>query len=1330
MAGQLVAIQAFDSNGVPAAGAKFYTYAAGTTTPKAAYSDEAGTIALSNPVVCNAAGIAACYLKSGIGDYKIALKDSTGAVFLFRTIDNYSPDTDSILYIIGSDIETARTEALDAAEAAQLAQSLAETAQAAAEAAQLAAENAETGAASSVSAAAASASAAATSATNAATSASAASTSASAAATAKTNAETAETNAETAETNAEAAQAAAEAAVVTANGVLADIAEYVETPEDTPVPSADVWTFNPATAVNTGTDKIARTAHPYFDGQLVKYVHGGGTAIGGLTTATLYYIKAPGANDFQLAATRGGAAIDLTSTGAGTAHTLADVFSLLHYAAKAQAAADDAQGHEVGAAEIVASMEEFVLGAHANATAAWAHPSATANQSIYYNTTSSDWRVLGASAPTEYILAQYNTGFDAILTTLEGGALPSGVIADQSTAETGSNNTKGMTPLRTAQAIAVNILDEDAFTTDSATKAPSQQSVGAYIKTRGTIPQSIPASGVAGTADAITLTVTGGPTLADGLAFLFQPEAANTGGVTINYNSGGAVELLDAEGAALAADALATTAPVLVRYDNAAAKWRLLSGGGGSTDFTTLGVYNVEDHAGADDLAKMQAALAAAKAAGGGKVSFKAGKTYSVNGATTQALLIDSSNITIEGNGATLTGTDNAAFYHFIKAYVADTATVATINSNASRGAVSFDVVSATGLAANDLIRIDQDKTAGGVTFVMTHWARITAIATNTLTIDTPLPFATDTAATVKTVTKVTPLENVHIRNLNFDNSGITVASGTPQGVVLMENCAYSSATNLRFIGNDKGVAFQTFYGYRNYYSEISSYKGGGGTNNDADIQIGREGYPFAENLRSESSMGFGITFYRCSYATIRGLACNNTADARGIKMETVIASTGGDWHNSYAGTTGIMFARYTSWNSFSRIHSEFNGTKTGATGDEYGVWFDDAENVNNVLSDVVSLHNGDADLFVHTSSINNVINGLQVTAATKIVMNSPAQLTGVRVGTATYTIFGHDDSSSTGPEFNSYRRSGSPAVSDNLGILRFMGDDSDFNATTYGYIYASIADPTNGSEDGTLKLGAISGGSASDRFNISAGIFAAGLSDMGAGTGNFTEVYKNGVAIGGVSDPLTLTNTDAGASAGPQINLVRDSASPANGDTIGQIRFLGEDSASNSDPYAYIFASIVDPLSGSEDGTLQFGTAVAGAFATRGYFQAGLIVGSPTGADKGVGTINATAVYDDNTLLTDLVLDLAVDGFFNLAKYANHPVRDELTADWFSADWYADYWRKERRLPGMLTWEDQANRPAVGELVTRLTAVAEAQAVLIENLNQRLKALESMAAE
>lgn len=60
-----------------------------------------------------------------------------------------------------------------------------------------------------------------------------------------------------------------------------------------------------------------------------------------------------------------------------------------------------------------------------------------------------------------------------------------------------------------------------------------------------------------------------------------------------------------------------------------------------------------------------------------------------------------------------------------------------------------------------------------------------------------------------------------------------------------------------------------------------------------------------------------------------------------------------------------------------------------------------------------------------------------------------------------------------------------------------------------------------------------------------------------------------------------------------------------------------------------------------------------------------------------------------------------------------------------FNPDQYAEFWKAERRLPGMLTWDDPADKPSTGESITRLTAVVEMQAALIENLNQRLKELE-----
>jgi hypothetical protein len=76
----------------------------------------------------------------------------------------------------------------------------------------------------------------------------------------------------------------------------------------------------------------------------------------------------------------------------------------------------------------------------------------------------------------------------------------------------------------------------------------------------------------------------------------------------------------------------------------------------------------------------------------------------------------------------------------------------------------------------------------------------------------------------------------------------------------------------------------------------------------------------------------------------------------------------------------------------------------------------------------------------------------------------------------------------------------------------------------------------------------------------------------------------------------MTLTSTDAGATASPLLELYRDSASPAANDTIGEIEFNGEDSAGNKQAYGLIHGSILSPTSTAEQGQLHFETATAGA--------------------------------------------------------------------------------------------------------------------------------------
>ena len=75
----------------------------------------------------------------------------------------------------------------------------------------------------------------------------------------------------------------------------------------------------------------------------------------------------------------------------------------------------------------------------------------------------------------------------------------------------------------------------------------------------------------------------------------------------------------------------------------------------------------------------------------------------------------------------------------------------------------------------------------------------------------------------------------------------------------------------------------------------------------------------------------------------------------------------------------------------------------------------------------------------------------------------------------------------------------------------------------------------------------------------------------------------------------LTLTSTDAGAAAGPTLDLYRDSASPLAADAIGEIQFNGEDSAGNKQAYASITGIIDDPTSTSEDGSVLIKAVSAG---------------------------------------------------------------------------------------------------------------------------------------
>ena len=107
----------------------------------------------------------------------------------------------------------------------------------------------------------------------------------------------------------------------------------------------------------------------------------------------------------------------------------------------------------------------------------------------------------------------------------------------------------------------------------------------------------------------------------------------------------------------------------------------------------------------------------------------------------------------------------------------------------------------------------------------------------------------------------------------------------------------------------------------------------------------------------------------------------------------------------------------------------------------------------------------------------------------------------------------------------------------------------------------------------------------------------------------------------------------------------------------LGSIIFCGDDGTDLATAGASIFAR-VQGTPGSDDMPAELVFAVNAGAATVTermtlFATGGVTLGTPTDGDKGAGTLNATAVYDDGTILTgDHVFDMAEDGDVDIAKY------------------------------------------------------------------------------
>ena len=177
--------------------------------------------------------------------------------------------------------------------------------------------------------------------------------------------------------------------------------------------------------------------------------------------------------------------------------------------------------------------------------------------------------------------------------------------------------------------------------------------------------------------------------------------------------------------------------------------------------------------------------------------------------------------------------------------------------------------------------------------------------------------------------------------------------------------------------------------------------------------------------------------------------------------------------------------------------------------------------------------------------------------------------------------------------------------------------------------------------------------------------------------------------------------------------------------------------------------ASPADLNSGDEVLTIRAEPRVSGAFDStstgtqfRAFFNGTgvwwTVLGATHPASPVSGSINATAFYDDGSLIC-YPIEAAVDGEIDLAKWDSmepsgnkHEMArkfDERKDMMLSPEQYSAYWHEHKHLPSMPgpdEWLESGKKIPVGGLVRSLWEAVECQAVHIKKLLDRIEALEN----
>ena len=173
----------------------------------------------------------------------------------------------------------------------------------------------------------------------------------------------------------------------------------------------------------------------------------------------------------------------------------------------------------------------------------------------------------------------------------------------------------------------------------------------------------------------------------------------------------------------------------------------------------------------------------------------------------------------------------------------------------------------------------------------------------------------------------------------------------------------------------------------------------------------------------------------------------------------------------------------------------------------------------------------------------------------------------------------------------------------DNPMVLTLQTGDTDIAADDIlGAINFQAPDEGTGTDAILVAAGieAVSEGDFSSSSNATKLSFKTGASEAASEKMSIASTGATTITTSGNEDTLSLVSTDADANAGPQLVFNRNSASPADNDLLGKIKYSGNDDGGNSVDYATVNIRAKDVSDGSEDGEYDISTIVGGTSRSR----------------------------------------------------------------------------------------------------------------------------------